>query len=840
MIPKRVVMDNFLSFGSPATEIVFGDDEPLWVLGGPNGVGKSAVFDAITYALFGCHRGGGQNADQLVRHGANGFRVVFDFEFNRTDYRITRSRTGRTTQKVERRNNNTGGWEPVANVNSAADVKAWAERTLGLGFDAFTASVLLRQGEADAIITAGGTDRLKILKKIIGVERYEALSDRVHAATREREGELKRLHDWRDKLTQVTDAEVEAAKKELLLKQTDRSTAQDAATVAAGRVPQAKQWVTLETERKRLEEQITAARERADKADRIRTEYTRLNDLQAAEQVLQHVVTLRGRLSDAPDTLRKLRDKERRLADDLDRLTAAAEQERQKEENHRRREEEHTQEAKTLRKELQQTEKLLPTTDEIVTLRDNLARFPPDLEGQLHDARGKLKVANGVLTSAGQAKANVAGLLEQAVERQRRFDTVEVGVQCSLCGQAVSEDHARDEVRRLAAEVQRLENQFRAAEGNENKAAEGKELAETERERLDALIRQHREQSQRLAGLEKALAGFGVTADAAELRKQIDLKQAAADSHDQQARTAAAARKSAAGEAERLDKERQATAQRLLEAVATEWQRLTKAGIAGDYQKLEQDAVLVREWVKRLGEVTGGIGEIPKECRTSVADAEQQVQQMRQAAREADKAWQDAKATADKLTRQAAEYHEVVGKLAGAERQADLHRKLDGWLGKGGLQRELVRTAEREIVRLANDTVQNLSNGDLAIELDDGADGNDEAFSLRVRRAESPMPIAVSFLSGSQKFRVAIAVALAIGRFAAGQARPLESVIIDEGFGSLDRDGLQAAAEELNRLRQHLRRIVLVSHQEEFADRFPVVIRLTAGESGTTAEAMRR
>jgi DNA repair exonuclease SbcCD ATPase subunit len=111
-------------------------------------------------------------------------------------------------------------------------------------------------------------------------------------------------------------------------------------------------------------------------------------------------------------------------------------------------------------------------------------------------------------------------------------------------------------------------------------------------------------------------------------------------------------------------------------------------------------------------------------------------------------------------------------------------------------------------VRLANDTVQNLSDGDLTIELDDGGDGGDGAFALRIRQGDDPAPIGVSYLSGSQKFRVAVSVALAIGRFAAGQARPLESVIIDEGFGSLDRDGLRAAADELNRLRQHLRRIV--------------------------------
>src|SRR5262249_45710442 len=156
-------------------------------------------------------------------------------------------------------------------------------------------------------------------------------------------------------------------------------------------------------------------------------------------------------------------------------------------------------------------------------------------------------------------------------------------------------------------------------------------------------------------------------------------------------------------------------------------------------------------------------------------------------------------------------FQELVAAIAKAEGEAACHRKLDELLGKAGLQRELVRSAERDIVRLANDTVQHLSDGDLRIELDDGADSSDEAFALRVRRADSARPTPVTFLSGSEKFRVAISVALAIGRFAAGQARPIESVIIDEGFGSLDRDGLRAAADELNRLRRHLRRIVLVS-----------------------------
>ncbi|HLJ94134.1 MAG TPA: hypothetical protein VKU02_13185, partial [Gemmataceae bacterium] len=112
----------------------------------------------------------------------------------------------------------------------------------------------------------------------------------------------------------------------------------------------------------------------------------------------------------------------------------------------------------------------------------------------------------------------------------------------------------------------------------------------------------------------------------------------------------------------------------------------------------------------------------------------------------------------------------------------------------------------------------------------------------RVRRAGDPLPIGVLFLSGSQKFRVAVSVALAVGRFASGRARPLEAVIIDEGFGSLDKDGLRAMADELKRLQrsQSLKRVILVSHQEEFTDQFPVGYRLSPGDNGTMAAPFRR
>lgn len=160
-------------------------------------------------------------------------------------------------------------------------------------------------------------------------------------------------------------------------------------------------------------------------------------------------------------------------------------------------------------------------------------------------------------------------------------------------------------------------------------------------------------------------------------------------------------------------------------------------------------------------------------------------------------------------------------RLEGEFRQQELLTKL---LGKNHLQLHLVRQAEKAVVEYANAVLDRLSGGQLYLKLRgeaDGESGSDRALDLEAyNRVTGERPINVAFLSGSQKFRVAVSLALGIGQYASKQHRPIESVIIDEGFGCLDSQGRQVMIQELQNLRSQMRCILLVSHQEDFAEAF--------------------
>lgn len=256
----------------------------------------------------------------------------------------------------------------------------------------------------------------------------------------------------------------------------------------------------------------------------------------------------------------------------------------------------------------------------------------------------------------------------------------------------------------------------------------------------------------------------------------------------------------------------------------SECDRLGADGIEMKYKQLEQARGGLNTLRQEIAELDAQAAAFPEDSRRSPDEVKLLLAAARKELDDREKDLRDAQRQKSILDGHREQRAKLGDQYKQVDAQHNRYKLLSELLGRDRLQRHLVRQAERQIVDYANAVLDRLSGGQLFLKLvgtEDGA-ATDRALELEAyNRITGGAPINVAFLSGSQRFRVAVSLALAIGQYASRQHRPIESVIIDEGFGCLDRQGRQVMIQELQNLRGHLHCILLVSHQEEFADAFP-------------------
>jgi len=92
----------------------------------------------------------------------------------------------------------------------------------------------------------------------------------------------------------------------------------------------------------------------------------------------------------------------------------------------------------------------------------------------------------------------------------------------------------------------------------------------------------------------------------------------------------------------------------------------------------------------------------------------------------------------------------------------------------------------------------------------------------------------VASLSGGESFLTALALSLAIANMASGSMK-IESLFIDEGFGTLDAASLHMVMNALDQLQSQGRKVVLISHIPDMHERIPVQIRVNPRGAGASA-----
>ncbi len=253
--------------------------------------------------------------------------------------------------------------------------------------------------------------------------------------------------------------------------------------------------------------------------------------------------------------------------------------------------------------------------------------------------------------------------------------------------------------------------------------------------------------------------------------------------------------------------------------------------VLAEYDNLSNQLNIASERVtlfeQYIENLTNQIEQLPNEAKRPSHEVEQELTTAKSERDTFDANRQNAQTSFNQLISKRKQYQQLEKEKLDAERNQSLYKILCDLLGNGkqGLQLHLLRRAEQAIVQLANEILDGLSRGKMRLELrgeaEESGGESSKALDLMAYNEEiGPDPTPIAQISGSQRFRVAVSLALAIGQYAGQGARHIESVIIDEGFGSLDKNGRDHMIQELNELQHRLARIILVSHLEDFSCAF--------------------
>ncbi len=168
-------------------------DHQIFLIWGPTGSGKTSMFDAMTYALYGKLPGNRSAVTELRSDHAQASKVTFvSFEFDSPagQFRVTRKPkqlrpsargTGFTEDgaKAILERFNGSSYEPIA--DRPPDVTKRCEDIVGLNAHQFQRVVLLPQGQFQRVLLADTTERKELLRTLFDTAMYQRLEDHLKA-----------------------------------------------------------------------------------------------------------------------------------------------------------------------------------------------------------------------------------------------------------------------------------------------------------------------------------------------------------------------------------------------------------------------------------------------------------------------------------------------------------------------------------------------------------------------------------------------------------------------------------------------------------------------------------
>ncbi len=821
MRPLRLDLHGFTVFREPTT--VDFTDADFFALVGPTGSGKSTVLDAICFALYGTvpRWNDRRTVSNALAPSAAEARVRLVFEAAGARYAATRvvRRDGKgriaTTHaglevlprgfdlstldsgQTDERRLAAPAQVPVRELGeplagTPAELERAVQEVVGLPYEQFTSCVLLPQGQFAEFLHAKPAARQQILVNLLGLSVYERIRDQAGAVAARADAQLEATDRLLAELSDAGDEALDTATRRV---------------AAMRELSEAVETGVPAVVRARQDAEAAAAALAG-----LDAELALVNGVRApadAQRVAAAVATALAALAAAQEAVTTAEEREEKLRGEL----AGAD------------------DPTALHRLLDGYAERDRVAAQIAELAGGVARA----EAEHGKATGALAAATGAAARASDAVAEA----EHAAEVARTHDRaatlrphLRAGEPCPVCTQTVVTLPAMPEAPELAAANAVLDKARRAAEAAQ-RTVTARDRAVRDLDRTLAAVGAQRDQlTARRSTVDGQLAGAPEPAAIRERLAALQSMQRSVQEAAGEVRAAREGQRRAATGAEQArvrlraawqtfdgvrdsvaplspppaDRDDLAGAWRALGAWAlseVDSRRATRDTLAGRVSAAQAAASAAARAVAELFARAGLTAPAdPSACSRAAAVALAQAEGAR-----------------DRLVERRAQAAEVRAQRAGYERESQVAKALAGHLRANNFERWLLEEALDLLVEGASRILRELSGGQYELVHDKGEFFVVDHHDAALRRA-------VRTLSGGETFQASLSLALALSEQLAGMstgAASLESIVLDEGFGTLDAATLDVVAATLENLAARGDRMVgVVTHVNALAERIPV------------------
>jgi exonuclease SbcC len=849
LIPIALNVRNFMSYTEVHEPLRF-EGIHVAVLTGDNGHGKSALLDAITWALWG--RARSRSVDELIHSGATDMEVEFEFALDEHQYRVIRKRQRRGRggySDLQFAILADEGYRPLTE-RSVSETERVIERTLRMSYETFTNSSFIQQGRADSFTTNSPSERKRILAEILELGYYDELEGRAKERFKTCEAQLldeRRLaHDW----------EAEIARRPTYQAELDRLRAELA---------------TLETRVTEVEQQLTLARERVAQLDALQHQ---LDDTRAR---LERFVVERGRVRSGLSERQALRQQVQgvvareaeieRSAHELDAVRRDLEALTQTQQAFWPLERAREAALRTLAAEQARLEgEVAQRETRLAELRHGSAQLPT-LQVQLRRAQTEASALGQVEAQHAQLQTLVGRSREDAAEKRTvnthlkkemfelrtRLDELDTLSTCPTCKRPMDGRHKQRLREELVGQGTRLRDEFRANEsacrnldatiardegllGQAAKALEARESVHRRLAQAEAALAHAEEALRQTSLLERELAerqrGLAEGRFAAEARTSLARLdgQIAKLGYDESTH---AQLRSRAAELAGADRERQLLEQARLSAGHLDTQLRE---LQANLEQLETEC---RADEQRIGALSRQVQALAGE-RERLAALVQQSTELHRVRDETRDQSLYAQTKLDNCAFLERKQRESLARQDALRREQSVYGDLAYAFGRRGVQAMIIETAIPEIEEEANRILARMTDGRMHVKFEtqrDTRSGLGTIETLDIRIGDELGTRSYEMFSGGEGFRVNFAIRIALSRLLAHRAGTrLQLLVVDEGFGSQDQEGRDRVVEAIQAIEAEFEKILVITHLEDLRERFPVRIEVTKTPQGSMYE----